>query len=123
MFGKSKDWRNGRSWFDEHLQDGNKKDTEEYRLVYFRQALAKLKDYLLEFNNDDDDKDKKDSNNNNNKLKINTIVFPYKIGCGLAGGEWEDYKREIERFAKELLLLTKTRRKKIDIFIVRKEGY
>lgn len=29
------------------------------------------------------------------------VYFPYRIGCGLGGGKWEDYRREIESFAKQ----------------------
>ena len=28
-----------------------------------------------------------------------SIAFPYKIGCGLAGGDWTDYLRMIKKFA------------------------
>ncbi|EAS04536.2 hypothetical protein TTHERM_00237510 (macronuclear) [Tetrahymena thermophila SB210] len=27
------------------------------------------------------------------------IAFPYKIGCGLAGGKWENYKKMIQEFS------------------------
>lgn len=34
------------------------------------------------------------------KLKPKSIAFPYKIGCGLAGGNWEEtYKPLLEKFA------------------------
>ena len=29
---------------------------------------------------------------------LESIAFPYKIGCGLAGGDWEFYKQSIENF-------------------------
>ena len=29
------------------------------------------------------------------------IAFPYGIGCGLAGGAWQEYRRIIEEFAEE----------------------
>lgn len=32
-------------------------------------------------------------------LKIKTLAFPYKIGCGLAGGTWDDYLTMINDFA------------------------
>lgn len=31
--------------------------------------------------------------------EIESIAFPYGIGCGLAGGNWEFYERAIEAFA------------------------
>lgn len=34
------------------------------------------------------------------KIKsLKEIAFPYKIGCGLAGGDWDFYRRQIEKFA------------------------
>jgi len=35
-----------------------------------------------------------------NKIKnLREIAFPYQIGCGLAGGLWDNYKTMIEKFA------------------------
>lgn len=31
---------------------------------------------------------------------IKSIAFPYKIGCGLAGGNWNDYYEMLEEFDK-----------------------
>ena len=31
-----------------------------------------------------------------------TIAFPYKIGCGIGGGDWDIYKRLIEGFARDV---------------------
>lgn len=31
---------------------------------------------------------------------LESIAFPYGIGCGLAGGDWEFYNRAIEAFAR-----------------------
>jgi hypothetical protein len=28
------------------------------------------------------------------------VAFPFNIGCGLAGGNWPDYKKEVDKFAK-----------------------
>lgn len=30
---------------------------------------------------------------------IQSIAFPYKIGCGIAGGKWEDYLEMLNEFA------------------------
>jgi hypothetical protein len=30
-----------------------------------------------------------------------TVVFPYKIGCGLAGGDWKIYEKMLADFAEE----------------------
>lgn len=52
-------------------------DTAQKRLQYFRaglQQIAKIPD-------------------------LTSIAFPYNIGCGLAGGNWESYQAELEEFA------------------------
>lgn len=33
--------------------------------------------------------------------KLESIAFPYKIGCGLAGGVWSEYLEMLEEFADE----------------------
>jgi hypothetical protein len=34
-------------------------------------------------------------------LKPESVGFPYKIGCGLAGGDWKLYESEIKRWSIE----------------------
>jgi len=35
-----------------------------------------------------------------NKIKdLDSIAFPYKIGCGLAGGAWSFYEKILEKFS------------------------
>nr|BDT62796.1 MAG: wsv206-like protein [Metapenaeus joyneri majanivirus] len=34
--------------------------------------------------------------------QCDTVVFPYKIGCGLAGGNWNDYISAISKFSDEI---------------------
>ena len=43
-----------------------------------------------------------------------TVAFPYKIGCGLAGGDWKIIKLMLEDFAQKV---------KQQVYIVRKIGY
>lgn len=45
---------------------------------------------------------------------IKNIAFPYKIGCGMAGGDWKDYLHIIT-------LLDNAWNKKKDIYIVEKK--
>ena len=33
-------------------------------------------------------------------LNAKSIAFPYKIGCGLAGGDWNEYYQMLDEFAK-----------------------
>jgi len=54
-------------------------DSEEFRLLNF---VACLKKIALVPN-------------------IQSVSFPYRIGCGRAGGDWARYSKEIERFASE----------------------
>ncbi len=52
-------------------------DTAEKRELYFTQCLAEIL-----------------------KIKdIESIAFPFTIGCGLAGGNWDHYLKMIEDFA------------------------
>lgn len=52
------------------------------------------------------------------KLKdLKSIAFPWKIGCGLAGGNWEYYSGVLENFAKYVSDTQGTR-----VVIYRREG-
>jgi len=54
-------------------------DNRDARLRYFRECLDRI-----------------------SKIDgIKSLAFPYKIGCGLAGGDWVEYKKEIENFSEE----------------------
>lgn len=47
------------------------------------------------------------------KIKgIDSIAFPYLIGCGMAGGKWEIYKGFLDEFAKN--------NPKIKVYIIKK---
>jgi len=46
---------------------------------------------------------------------LKSIAFPYKIGCGLAGGDWSVYKRIIEKFSDHVEAKYKTQ-----VFIVKR---
>ena len=73
-----------------------KTDTPEQRLVYFKQGLDKLLTICLE-------------------EKITSIGFPFQIGCGLAGGDWNDYLKAIINF--ETKLKFKVRIYQLDSFL------
>jgi O-acetyl-ADP-ribose deacetylase (regulator of RNase III) len=55
----------------------SEKDTLSLRESYFKECLNKI--LLIE--------------------GIQEIAFPYKIGCGLAGGNWEIYEKMIDDFS------------------------
>lgn len=67
-------------------------DDEKQRLKWFEECFTHLKRFK----------------------GIKRIAFPYKIGCGLAGGDWSKYLGLLEQFA--------TENKHIKVYIVSREG-
>lgn len=53
-------------------------DSPQAREAYFAKCLSKLL-----------------------QLNMESIAFPYKIGCGIAGGNWDNYSRMLDDFNKE----------------------
>ena len=116
-------YKNKRYTDDEY---NNYIDDSNARLNYFKECL----EHVLElFNNDDNnDNDNNNSsssnsnnnnnnNNNNNKSiikNINKIIFPKNIGCNLAGGNWQLYRKEIKVFARKLRKINNS----INIYII-----
>ena len=35
---------------------------------------------------------------------LESVAFPYKIGCGYGGGDWNDYLKLIEQFSEKSLV-------------------
>ena len=69
---------------DLHLLTGLREDTAKHRLYWFKKSLQQLRDFIVTRN-------------------IKRIVFPFKIGCGFAGGDWSrDYYPTIEEFSSSL---------------------
>ena len=64
----------------------SKYETGEMREKWFQEGLEKIKEWIVAY-------EKK-------KKPINKISFPYTIGCGLAGGNWDQYDRMIQEFTK-----------------------
>ena len=58
------------------------KDNQELREKWFKKCLKEIKIYMI-------------------ANSIKSVGFPYKIGCGLAGGNWEIYNEMIEEFSKD----------------------
>lgn len=52
-------------------------DTPELRLHYFEKCLIEISEIPA----------------------IKSIAFPYKIGCGIAGGNWKDYYEALVKFS------------------------
>lgn len=69
-------------------------ETNRQREEWFQQGLNELKKWVLENN-------------------IQSIAFPYKIGCGLAGGKWANYYLMIINFAMDI-----NDTKKIDVKVI-----
>lgn len=58
----------------------SKTDTYEQRIKWFQECLIKIKEV---------------------KIQTDAIAFPWMIGCGLAGGDWNIYKKMLDNFEKE----------------------
>ena len=79
---------------DESFLKGLINDTQRQRVIWFKESLIALADHV-------------------NQNNIKRIIFPYRIGCGLAGGNWSlDYYPAILQFS-DLIS------KKIEILIVK----
>ena len=59
----------------------NPVETELQRLLWFISGLSQIGEYLLR-----------------ESRRVVTIAVPYKIGCGLAGGNWEKYSMILSQF-------------------------
>ena len=46
--------------------------------------------------------------------ELESVAFPYQIGCGLAGGDWKQYRAALEEFAERV----KERNVKVGGFLV-----
>ena len=57
-----------------------KGDNQEERLLLFRECLRRVRDIE----------------------GLVSVAFPYKVGCGMAGGKWEEYEAELRGFAENL---------------------
>lgn len=72
LFGQWRPGRLGTTYFNSY-PESNPTETATTRLSWFRHSLFEFGSYLWKLNK---------------KVKI---ALPYEIGCGLAGGNWEDY--------------------------------
>jgi hypothetical protein len=68
------------------------RDTAENRLKLFRKALAAAIQYVNDVAHE--------------KGQRQTLALPYKIGCGIAGGNWELYLHEIQTSKSRVALET-----------------
>ena len=66
---------------DDHLRKGIHMDTKDNRLKWFEEGLTKIITRFAE------------------SPSPMIFLFPYKIGCNLAGGNWPDYHQKIKEFA------------------------
>lgn len=64
----------GKPGYYEKYYDRKYSDNYENRKRYFEECLNKIEG-----------------------MNIKEIAMPYKIGCGLAGGKWKDYKQILEK--------------------------
>lgn len=76
-------WRSGKigsNYFDLY-PESSPPESELQRLLWFISGLTQIGEYFLQVS----------------KQKV-SIAVPYKIGCGLAGGNWEKYSKILEQF-------------------------
>ena len=74
-------------------------DTVAHRLAYFEKCLKKLEEAVVVLQKE------RTEITGAKEMELQTkivIVFPERIGCGLAGGNWTEYKLRIEQFANRL---------------------
>ncbi|MEX0597198.1 MAG: hypothetical protein WD512_11915 [Candidatus Paceibacterota bacterium] len=72
------------------LQEDNfKQDNFKQRLIWFEHSLQDLTNFLIEISHKEN-------------LDTIKVAFPYMIGCGLAGGRWDDYINAIESWTLSL---------------------
>lgn len=57
-------------------------ETSEKRIIWMKSCLNALGDFMT-------------------KNNLKTLALPYGIGCGLAGGDWTQYRNLIEEFSAE----------------------
>lgn len=72
----------------------NDDETPEYRLAWMKQALHRTFDFYI--NSTSSTHDALFGHDLEKKV---IFLFPYEMGCGLAGGKWQDYQRLINEFA------------------------
>ena len=98
-------------YLDQEYKDMKKMETYELRETWFRSCLQELKCWIISNNNNDDDDDEKqevissEKQFKKKKKKITTVALPKWIGCNLAGGNWDNYKKiihdELEAFGND----------------------
>lgn len=67
-------------WIDIYSKDHN--DTEANRLKWFRECICAVDALQLE----------------------DAVAMPYKIGCGLAGGNWQEYQKILDNASTNIVL-------------------
>lgn len=90
LFGQ---WRPGKissPYFDSY-PESDPPETSSQRLAWFRSALWSLGNYL--------------EATSSRRVKI---ALPWKIGCGLAGGDWNDYFLVIQSFSETFVNVAET---------------
>lgn len=98
------------------------RDNAKQRLKWFSQCLNSFVEHWLSpssspqgDSSDDSSPSTTTTTTTTTTTKRNiTVAFPEKIGCGLAGGNWDEYRNLLYRFAEN--------NPEIQVYIVRKRG-
>mgnify|MGYP003388283481 CR=1 FL=1 len=70
-------WAPGKSngvWVNRYPLYQNIKETKQLRLIWFQNAIKEIE----------------------NKVEEEMVGIPYKMGCGLAGGNWNEYEQILD---------------------------
>ena len=96
----TKYYLNGKNADSDYIKKSTEEDTYIHRVNYFKECLSKLRDIIKSMN------------------EIEIICFPKYIGCGMAGGKWCDYLKEITQFCSDVKYV----RPDIKIYLINKDN-
>ena len=69
-------------YYQDICKEHNIVDDHDSRIIWFKQCLQLLEKKII-------------------KLECKLVAFPFKIGCGLAGGNWNQYKSIITEWSQQ----------------------
>ncbi len=81
LYGQWRPGRIGTSYFFKYPESPEGIETAQLRIAWFRRGLTALSARTAG--------------------TTATVAFPDRIGCGLAGGDWQTYRQMLEKFAQE----------------------
>lgn len=89
LFGQWRPGKTGVSYWNSY-PESVPSETKEQRLVWFISGLTQIGEYFTKAN------------------RSAQIAVPYRIGCGLAGGDWDLYRKALEEFELQYPIISLT---------------